>query len=191
MGPTVTEPGRTRLRDPAEARAADTAALVEALAGRLATLRVVSGEAAIGSMTAGYAALGRRVARTADGARLRRALAATRAAANGADLWQALGIDRLAARSAATPVLDDLRADVALLLADDLSDALEDRPALPPPPRLDFPDEPAEFVDYLVGMWAFASEAVRAIEVLALAAPQPQVVDAPDGPGEPGPRLLR
>jgi hypothetical protein len=66
-------------------------------------------------------------------------------------------------------VLDQLRNDVALLLADDVPQTIE---LLPVPPEMtgargaaDVP-EPA-FVDFALGYWAFSREVVRAVEALA------------------------
>ncbi len=164
------------------------AALLGALAGRLALLRLMSGADALGSVLAGYAAVGRQAAQTADGARLRRALTRGRAAANGKALWAALGLDELAQR-APSPVLQDLRNDVALLLADDLEAELRGpirprRGAAPPETA------PVEVVDYLVGMWACSAETVRVIDAIAGLTPSHEaVVAAP--PSEPDGPLLR
>jgi len=165
-----------------------TAALVGALAARLAALRTMTGADAFGALIAGYAAVGRQVATTAEGARLRAALAGGRAATNGAAVWTALGIDELAQRPP-SPVLDDLRNDLALLLADDLGEELE-RPARPRGGPKDDVGK-VDVVDYLVGMWVCSTETARTIELIAaLTPPRSPVTEAQPLEGEGG-HLLR
>jgi hypothetical protein len=83
-------------------------------------------------------------------------------------LWSALHIGEWASNALPTPVLDQLRNDVAVLLVDDLEPTLETMP-IPCPPSPHGPPEPAKvnFADYLLGMWAFSVELVRSIESLA------------------------
>ena len=68
----------------------------------------------------------------------------------------------------ASPVLDQLRNDVALLLADDLEVALD---LVPIPGELrglrEDDREPATFVDFMVGLWAFSRELVSTVDELA------------------------
>ena len=84
------ESSRVQLIDESEGPGRTTATLVASLTARVAALRVISGADAIGSLTAGFAALGREVSRTAEGMRLRRGLEAGRAGNNGNALWSAL-----------------------------------------------------------------------------------------------------
>src|SRR5262249_33476768 len=96
-----------------------TATLLASLAAPPGVLMVTTGADVIGSITAGLVKLGRDATETAEGARLRQALLAGRAGANGETLWRVLRIDDLALRPP-TGVLEQLRNDLALLLADDL-----------------------------------------------------------------------
>lgn len=163
------------------------ATLVASLAGRLGVLPLISGATAVGSLVSGFAALGREVARTAEGARLRRALEAGRPGANGPALWHALRIDELAAAAAPAPVLDQLRNDLALLLAGDLDETLELLPIPPQPAGAAAPDAGPrpEFLDCALGMWAFGRELAWAVE--ALAAPTLEPAGAVQA-GAPAPR---
>jgi hypothetical protein len=183
---------RVRLADaPEEGRS--TATLVASLAARISMLTMISGASAIGSLMAGFAALGRDVSRTAEGGRLKRALQAGRAGQNVAALWKALRIESWATGAAPAPVLDHLRNDMALLLASDLDDTL----ALLPIPgsatsaaRDD--EQEATGVDCLLGMWFYSREMLRGIEALAEPTIEPAGrVVAADGPRRepPGPLL--
>jgi len=184
---------RLRLVDEPDSAGRTTATLLASLAARLAALHSISGADAIGALTAGYAALGRKVAETAEGHRMFEAICRGRAGSNGDELWKALLIGRWASSLPPSPVLDQLRNDLALLLADDLDAALE----LPPMPPEVFgtgrPDpEPATPAHYLLGMWAFAREVVTGIEALAAATwpPPEQVVQGtPREPTVRGPLL--
>jgi len=146
-----------------------TATLVASLAARLVALHLISGADAVESLTSGFAELGREVSRTSEGARLREALCGSRVATNGEAIWTALRIGAGASSAIPTPVLDQLRNDVAILLAEDLSDTLgampipaEARaPALPPP------QEPVTFLDFIIGYWVFSKEVVASIDALA------------------------
>lgn len=182
---------RLRLVDEPDSMGRTTATLLTSLAARLAALHSISGADAIGALTAGYAALGRKVAQTAEGRRMYEAICRGRAGSNGDRLWNALLIGRWASSLPPSPVLDQLRNDLALLLADDLDAALE----LPPmPPQIagaQGPDpEPATPAHYLLGMWAFAREVVTGVETLAEATlpRSPEVIREPraqrqvDGP---------
>jgi hypothetical protein len=146
-----------------------TATLLDSLAARLATAHRMSGAELVGSLTAGYAALGRQVARTADGARMRAGIEASAVAPNGALLWQVLGIDRLAADVGPTPVLRQFRNDLALALADDLEDVLEDATSRRPAAgdlQAEDDDTPPAYVDHLLGLYAYAVEVVATVEAL-------------------------
>jgi hypothetical protein len=160
---------RVRLVDAPEESGRTTATLLASLAARLATLFAVSGSDAIGSLTAGFAALGRDVAKSADGARLRRALEAGRPGANGNALWSALRIDEWASSVPPSPVLDQLRNDVALLLADDLEETLELLPIPGTSAGAQGSGEPetATFLDFAVGFWWFCREVASTVEEVA------------------------
>ena len=149
-----------------------TVSLLASLAARLSALHAVTGADSTGSLTAGYAALGRDVAATSDGARLKEAIERSRTGANGDALWERLRLREWASSLPPAPVLDDLRNDLALLAADDLDTVL----ALPPAPPEAVGDDgplpaPSTFAEYLVGMWAFAREVVSGIEALVATSP--------------------
>lgn len=152
----------------------------------------MSGSEAVGSLIAGYAKVGRDAARTARGSRLAAALRAGRPGTNGEAVWSALGIDVMA-QALPSPVLDHLRNDLALLMADDLAAALRDpfvaERVERDPGGGDDAAEPVDDIDYLVGMWAFSREVVAAVEALAATAAQsPGTINRgtprlpPDGP---------
>ncbi len=97
---------------------------------------------------------------TAEGARVREAVLATRIASNGDALWARLGMHAAWSVFSPTPVLEDVRNDLALLLADDLSAALADIDSVDPAERigpLRVP-EPIECVDVIIGMWAYSRD---------------------------------
>jgi hypothetical protein len=179
-------PPRVSLVDESESAGRVTSSLVSSLAARLASLHVISGADAVGSLMAGYCALGREVARTAQGARLRRALEAGRPGTTGDLVWGRLHIGDWVSLLPASPVLDQLRNDIALLLADDVSEALE---ALPYPTELAADagpgNERALFLDFLLGLHMFSAELVRAVE--ALAAPTLEPPGSFAAGGEPAP----
>jgi len=185
---------RVRLADaPDEGRT--TATLVASLAARLATLHVISGSTAIASLVQGFAALGREVSRSAEGARLRQALERGRAGMNGDALWTALRLGDWTAGVPPSPVLDQLRNDLALLLAGDLEDtlALLPIPGQPAGAGGAADDGAATFLDCTLGLWAFSRELVHAVE--ALAAPTlpdaGEVVASPEPAAEATGPLLR
>lgn len=191
---TTTKSPRVRLIDPADGPGRTTATLVASLAARLSTLHLVSGADAIGALTSGFAALGREVSRTAQGARLRKALESGRAGVNGNALWSNLRIDEWATLAPAAPVLDHLRNDLALLLADDLEQTLEMGPIPSQMSGAQGSQEtaPATFVDCALGLWAFSQELVRAVELLADPTLAPPGFDVDDGTApEPENALLR
>jgi hypothetical protein len=158
-----------RLIDEADGPGRTTATLVASLAARLGVLHLISGADAIGSLTAGFAKLGREVSQTSRGARLREAIEAGRPGTNGDALWKALAIEKWISSMPPSPVLEQMHNDIALLLSPDLEEILQ---LLPIPgqstgvehaPQI----EPATFVDCLLGLWAFSSELVLAVELLA------------------------
>jgi hypothetical protein len=161
-------PPRVSLVDEAESAGRVTSSLVASLAARLASLHLVSGADAVGSLMSGYCALGREVARTTEGARLRRALEGGRPGTTGDLVWARLRIGDWVSSLPASPVLDQLRNDVALLLADDVPEALD---MLPFPTELAADAGPhgerAVFLDFVLGLYAFSLELVRAVEGLA------------------------
>jgi hypothetical protein len=160
---------RVRLIDCADEPGRTTATLVASLAARLGILNLMSGADAVGSMTAGFAALGREVGRTAEGTRLREAIEAGRPGANGNALWKALRLEEWISSMPPSPVLDQLRNDLALLLVDDLEETLQ----LMPIPGQSVGAKgasqpaPATFADCLLGLWAFSTELIRSVEALA------------------------
>lgn len=159
---------RVRLVDRPDEPGRTTATLVASLAARLGTLHLVSGADAVGSLAAGFCALGRDVGRTAEGARVRRALEEGTVGANGNEVWRRLLIDRWVSGSPPSPVLDQLRNDVALLLADELVETLELMP-IPGEAAGAAAQPPGDwtFADLVVGLWAFSREVVAAVEALA------------------------
>jgi hypothetical protein len=192
----VTPPAdRVRLVDAPEEAGRSTATLLASLTARLATLHMISGADAVGSLTAGMSRLGREVAATAAGAQLRQALESGRAGTNGPALWSALRIDEWASSLPPSPVLDQLRNDLALLLADDLQPTLELLPIPAEPSEGASAAEPAQstFVDFTLGLWAFSLEVVRAVESMAaptMGSVDPVVAGA-QAPPERGGELLR
>jgi hypothetical protein len=159
---------RLRLIDTPEGPGRTTATLLASLAARLGVLTLVSGADAIGSLAAGIATLGREISKTEQGARLRAAIEKGRPGTNGDMLWSTLRTRDWVSSSVPSPVLDHLRNDIALLLADDLEETLEMMP-IPSQNSAGKGNEPAPaaFVDFLVGMWAFSTEVVRSVEALA------------------------
>jgi hypothetical protein len=160
---------RISLADAPDEAGRTTATLVASLAARLATLYAVSGAAAVGSMVSGFAAIGREFGATAEGTKLRRSLERGRVAANGDAIWSALRIRQWASLVPAAPLLDQLRNDMALLLAPNLDETLALLP-IPGEPATGQAgeDEPAtEFIDCILGMYAFSREMTSAIDALA------------------------
>jgi hypothetical protein len=187
-------PPRARLVDPEGDADRTTAALVSSLATRLIILHYTSGVSVIGSLLAGLNLAGREAARTAEGTRLRRALLASPASRNGAALWAALRIGDMAAGLPATPIIEHVRNDLALLLAPDLAETLGSVP-IPPPLRSRGADAPmgeANFIDCLLGLWAHSREITRSIEALAALAPSaPSTFEGAGAVDESGNSLLR
>ena len=194
MTATPQDPERVRLADAPDESGRTTATLVASLAARLATLYAVSGAAAVGSLVAGFAALGREVSRTADGARLRRALERGRIGANGDALWDTLRIRQWASLVPSAPVLDHLRNDLALLLAPNLHEtlALLPIPGEPAGASAAAEEPPTEFLDCIVGMWAYSREMVAAVEALAEPTRTTGTIEEPpDRPEPPRGPILR
>jgi hypothetical protein len=185
---------RVRLVDAAGGPGRTTATLLASLAARLGTLHLVSGGAAVGSLVAGFAALGRELRQTVPGARLHRAIESTRAGTNGDALWSALKVGDWASGLPPSPILDHLRNDLALLLADDLEDTLA---LLPIPGESAGAQAPADdgerasFADCVLGLWAFAREISRAVDALVGSAPGLGDVIAPAPEFERAGPLLR
>jgi hypothetical protein len=98
-------------------------------------------------------------------------LEVSRAGNNGDALWAALQMKAWLAGMPASPVLDQLRNDVALLLASDLADVLAvlPIPSTTSPGRIEDEKEQYTFLDCVLGLWAFSSELVRSVEALAAA----------------------
>lgn len=186
---------RVRLIDAADEPGRTTATLVASLAARLGVLHLMSGADAVGAMTAGFAALGREVSRTAEGARLREAIEAGRPGMNGSALWKGLHIEKWISSMPPSPVLDQLRNDLALLLVDDLEDTLQLMPIPGQSVGAEGAKEPeaATFADCLLGLWAFSTELIRCVEALAAPtiAPTGAVRTAANPAPEPEGPLLR
>jgi hypothetical protein len=183
---TATKPEGVRIElcdRPDESRT--TATLLASLAGRLGALQVTTGAVAVGSLVAGFCVLGRQVSRTAEGARVRRALETARAGANGATVWKALRLDTWLSSVPPSPVLDQLRNDVALIMAGDLEETV---PLLPIPAHAAGDTavddgETASFLDCAVGLWAYSRELVAVIEaVVGPTLPAPNTFVVPDEP---------
>ena len=173
-----------QLIDPLNEAGRTTASMVASLASRLITLHYTSGVSVIGSLVAGLAAAGREAAKTSRGAQLRKALLAGTAGANGEALWAALRIGDWASGLPASPVLDHVRNDLALLLSDDLKEALETTPILPEYKAGSQQGEPQPVtcIDCLMGLWLYSGEIVRSIEALAGRSP----CDVPELEGDRG-----
>jgi hypothetical protein len=184
---------RVKLVDDAAESGRSTATLLASLGGRLGALHVITGATAVGSLAAGFAALGREVSATAEGARIRQALERGRPGSNGEVIWDALRIGDWVSSHPPSPVLDQFRNDLALLLAEDVDETLE---LLPIPPELagaagaqEVPR--AAFLDFAVGYWAFSMEVVRAFDALTGPTLGPPYAVGEGTPAEPGGPLLR
>lgn len=178
---------QVRLVDEPDRSGRTTATLLASLGARLAVLHAVSGADAVGALVAGFAAVGRETAQTAEGARLREALAAGRAGGNGEQIWSALLIDRWTSTMPPSPVLDHLRNDLALLLAEDVGEVLDLPPVPPEPVGVEGAHEPqpTTAVDVMLGLWTFAHEIIGGVEALAestMPAPERVVVTAAPPP---------
>jgi hypothetical protein len=184
---------QVRLVDAEEGQGRTTATLVASLTARLAALHMITGADAIGSILAGFSALGRDIAKTSEGERILRAIEAGRAGANGDLLWSMLMVDQWVSSYPPTPMLDHLRNDMALVLADDLLAILELLPIPPETASATAEAGSATFAECILGMWAFSRELVRGVEMLADPTLSPAgTVEVSDATGpEPESRLLR
>lgn len=161
--------------------------LLGSLAARLGALWAISGADAIGAQIAGFAAVGREVSRTAEGARLRAQLERSRGGINGEAIWQRLQIDEWLSAAPPSPVLEDLANDLALLLSSDLPDALHalDNGTLPIP-RAELPQpERVHVVDSLLGLWAVGRQLAAAVEALVAGAEPAARLTTPPSAGTP------
>lgn len=160
---------QVRLVDEPDRSGRTTATLLASLGARLAVLHACTGADAVGAMVAGFAALGRETARTAEGARLREALGASRAGGNAEHLWSALLIDRWTSAMPPSAVLDHLRNDFALLLADDVGEILDLPPVPPEPTGAEGVREPqtTTALDVILGIWTLAHEIIDGVDALA------------------------
>jgi hypothetical protein len=167
-----------------------TMTLLASLVTRVSTLPLLNGAQAIGSLVSGLAAVGREVAATAEGAALRTALERSRMVSNGDSLWSELHLDVSTSALPPRPVFDDLRNDLALLLAPDLLECLERLDPAHLGAGLGLVQEPEEatFLDFAVGLWVVADEIVAVIGAMAAGAtPLPGDEDEPgDAPAPPG-----
>lgn len=171
-----------RLIDPPEDAGRTTASLFASLASRLITLHYTSGVSVIGSTLAGLAEAGREISKTAEGARIRRALEASAVKDNGELLWSALRVTGWTEGMPAAPVLDHIRNDLALLLADDLAETIENVPAPLENKVHRSKTVPAAitFIDTLMGLWIHSREIVQSVEALARSAPEADTVEPGD-----------
>lgn len=167
-----------------------TSSALSSLLARLNTLHVISGTHALGSLVAGLASLGREASATAEGALVREALLSTRIGSNGEALWSVLGMDDASSIFPPSPVLDDLRNDLSLLVAHDLDAALVDIDLIEPAESLGPLREPSrvECIDLVVGMWAYSTEITGIINEV-VAATAVDRVRAPDPSDLSGPVL--
>ena len=160
-----------------------TATLFTSLASRLIALHYTSGVSVVGSTLSGLAAAGREISRTADGARIRRAIEAGAVKANGELLWKTLRVAAWTEGMPPAPVLDHVRNDLALLLAGDLAETIENVPA-PPESRVQqgsrLPPD-VNFVDTLMGLWVYSREIVNSVELMAAASDTGDSIE----PGDP------
>lgn len=188
---TVEKSSDVRLLDAAD-ESRTTATLIASLTARLAALQVTTGSVAVGSLVAGFCALGRDVARTTDGARLRQALERSRVGANGAAIWRSLRLDTWVTSVPPSPVLDQLRNDTGLLLADDLAETLALLPIPGQPAGAIGGEDPwgerkATFIDLMLGMWAYGREMTAIVEGLAAPTMGPANGFQESGPPRQGP----
>lgn len=165
----MTDEPRIELTDAKDGPPRTTRTLLSSFVVRMHTLSVLTGGEAVASLLAGVAAHGREVSRTADGARLRRALEDGRAGANVQALWSALGLADAVELVPPSPVASDLRNDLALLLADDLDECLDDVANLDVGSTLGPVSVPGDVdpLDLLVGMWALGRDVADTVEALA------------------------
>lgn len=172
----MTASGSMELGDVAGIRR-DTAAALGSLMARINTLHLISGAQAVGSMVAGLAALGRSVALTAEGARVRESLTATRLGANGETLWSTLGVDAAWSAIPPSPIIEDLRNDLALLLANDLEAVLAEVDRVEPSDHIGPLREPesCDCIDLVLGLWAWSRELVGVVDEIVAHAGAPRI----------------
>jgi hypothetical protein len=182
-----------QLDDAPDGPARTTRTLLASLVVRTRTLALLSGSQTVGSLVGGVAALGREASADGEGARIRAALERTRPGINAEMLWSALSLGDFASIVPPTPVLEDLRNDVALLLADDLEPALADLDALSLGSGLGLVRDPrpVDVLDVLVGIWVLGRFAADAVELLSASAPVESTTAAPDDAGPREGSLLR
>lgn len=176
------EKPHVRLIDASDEAGRTTASLFSSLAGRMVALHYTSGVSVIGSTLAGLAEAGREISKTSDGARMRRAIAASVAKNNGELIWKALRISSWSEGIPATPVLDHVRNDLALLLAHDLTDTLENVPA-PQESRMNTVSRELvdiNFLDTVMGLWIYSREVVSSIEALQATAAAAERIEPGD-----------
>jgi len=164
----MTLTAKASLIDVEDSAGRTTASLLAALVSRLGVLHFVSGADAVASLVSGFAALGREVSMTSEGTALRQALSASLVAANGESVWTALRIGEGASTAIPSPVLEQLRNDVALLLAEDLDAVISMMPIPPEAPsgELPEPQQTVTFMDFMVGYYAFSREVVAAVDAM-------------------------
>ena len=158
-----------RLIDAPDEAGRTTATLFSSLATRLVTLHYTSGIGVVGSTLVGLAQIGREISQTAEGAKLRSAIEKSAACKNGITLWKALRLPEWTNGMPASPVLDHVRNDLALLLCDDLDKAIANVPVPQETSVKSSEEAPVDlnFVDTMMGLWVYSREVVRSIEVLA------------------------
>ncbi|HEX6641498.1 MAG TPA: hypothetical protein VF215_10325 [Thermoanaerobaculia bacterium] len=181
---------------PGESRTTTT--LLASLAARLGTLHFLSGSTAIGTLVAGIAAHGAQISASAEGARLRRSLEQNRIATNGERLWKELRIADWMTTVPAAPVIDQMRNDLALLLATDVDESLQLMPLPSPmtggrPGSGEMRDETTlTFLDYVIGLWALSRELTSAIEAIAAPTASTESIFTPDSDDDAtGPSWMR
>jgi hypothetical protein len=160
---------RVRLADLADGPGRTPASLVASLSARFVALYVSSGSETIASLTAGSAALGREVSRTAEGSVYGRPWPPAGREPTAISVWSKLRLAEWTSGIFPSPVLDQLPNDMALLLAEDLNQVLDALPLPSSPVGLEAIGESprVEFLDVLLGLWAFSRELTRAVETLA------------------------
>lgn len=179
-----------RLIDAPDEAGRTTATLFTSLAARLIALHYTSGVSVVGSTLSGLAEAGREISRTAEGARIRRAIEKSAARENGELLWKTLRVAAWTEGMPSAPILDHVRNDLALLLAPDLAETIENVPA-PPENRVHAgsrlpPD--VNFMDTLMGLWVYSREIVRSVELMAATAGSTETLE-PGDPVHTGPIL--
>jgi len=165
----MTLTAKASLVDVEDSAGRTTASLLAALVSRLALLHFISGADAVASLVSGFAALGREVSKTSAGAALRQALNASQVASNGQAVWTTVRIGENASTAIPSPVLEQFRNDVALLLAEDLENVISMMPIPPEAPSgaLPEPQQTVTFMDFMIGYYAFSNEVVSAVDAMA------------------------